>query len=276
MGRFDHILIVSDIDGTFLSRAGAVVARNLEALAYFRAEGGRFTFASGRGYYDLDTLIPNIRQLVNAPAILANGAYLYDFSENRPSAESFLEPGTAMDVVRMIARDYPDCGIRASTSAGFLTDSLVGRVGQDLANSAAYTTVKPISDWHADNWYKFVVRGDTERLDALRGAIEAGWPGGFNVCKSDPEILELLRVGCTKASALKTLRDVCVSDGAVPTVYAIGDYENDLELLRAADRAFCPTNAIVSVRAIASSCAVSCDDGAIAALVEIIDSETMR
>lgn len=273
MGRFDGILIVSDVDGTFLDRRGGLVARNLAAVSRFCAGGGMFTFATGRIHYNISSVVPDTGKIANVPGIMANGAYLYDFIAGRALAECFMEPSPTLEVMRMIARDYPDCGIRVSTASGFLTDSLDGIIGRDLVRYAMReVTVAPMNEWRAEDWYKVVLRGESARLDDLRGRIAAEWPGRFTLCKSSPEILELLRVGCTKASALDHLRAVCTREGRAPLVCAVGDYENDLELLGAADLAFCPTNAIASVRAVARLCPVSCDDGVIAELIDQIEA----
>ncbi|MBQ1272136.1 MAG: HAD hydrolase family protein, partial [Clostridia bacterium] len=47
MGRFDGILICSDVDGT-LAEGKNIPEKNLEALRYFQSEGGLFTLATGR------------------------------------------------------------------------------------------------------------------------------------------------------------------------------------------------------------------------------------
>ena len=48
MAKYDQIVIVSDIDGTFLGTGGQLVARNLAAIEAFKREGGRFTLATRR------------------------------------------------------------------------------------------------------------------------------------------------------------------------------------------------------------------------------------
>ena len=48
MKKFENYIIVSDIDGTFLGKEGRMVPRNLEAIEYFKSEGGIFTFITGR------------------------------------------------------------------------------------------------------------------------------------------------------------------------------------------------------------------------------------
>ena len=51
------------------------------------------------------------------------------------------------------------------------------------------------------------------------------------------------------------------------TLFAVGDYWNDMELLAAADVACCPENAIPEVKAVCAYVLPSHNDGAVAALV---------
>ncbi len=69
MKKFENMLIVTDLDGTFLSSKDTLVERNLRAIEYFKQNGGHFTVASGRVFEHIIGAIPNIRELVNAPVI---------------------------------------------------------------------------------------------------------------------------------------------------------------------------------------------------------------
>ena len=48
MGKFDGVLICTDLDGTLLRNDKSISADNKAAIDYFKAEGGRFTFVTGR------------------------------------------------------------------------------------------------------------------------------------------------------------------------------------------------------------------------------------
>lgn len=76
MGRFDGVLICTDLDGTLLKNDKTISCENIEAIEYFKREGGYFTFVTGRMpffvSYVLDTIKPN------APFGCVNGAGLYD------------------------------------------------------------------------------------------------------------------------------------------------------------------------------------------------------
>ena len=48
MGKFDGILICTDLDGTLINSSEKVSKENLDAIEYFKANGGLFTFVTGR------------------------------------------------------------------------------------------------------------------------------------------------------------------------------------------------------------------------------------
>ena len=54
-------------------------------------------------------------------------------------------------------------------------------------------------------------------------------------------------------------------------MYAAGDYENDLAMLRMANVPCCPSNAIDKVKEICKLQVCKCDDGAIADIIENIE-----
>jgi hydroxymethylpyrimidine pyrophosphatase-like HAD family hydrolase len=56
-------------------------------------------------------------------------------------------------------------------------------------------------------------------------------------------------------------------------IYVCGDYENDLEMLRDADVAVCPENAIDSVKDVCDLCLCDHKQGVIADLIEHIERE---
>ena len=91
MKDFSNILILTDLDGTFFGKHAKIIQRNIDAIEYFKAKGGRFSIATGRVDMSLTLTIPTVRELVNAPVIACNGAYMYDFQNNTPLCEHFLD-----------------------------------------------------------------------------------------------------------------------------------------------------------------------------------------
>ncbi|MBQ3226919.1 MAG: HAD hydrolase family protein, partial [Clostridia bacterium] len=48
MGKFDGVLICTDLDGTLLKKDKTISEENLKAIEYFKREGGFFTIVTGR------------------------------------------------------------------------------------------------------------------------------------------------------------------------------------------------------------------------------------
>ena len=47
---FSKVILMTDLDGTLLTDDKRILPQDLEAIERFRAGGGLFTMATGRGY----------------------------------------------------------------------------------------------------------------------------------------------------------------------------------------------------------------------------------
>lgn len=274
MGKFDGVSILTDLDGTFLSSKSGIVARNIEAITYFKSEGGRFSLATGRMHYNLDHLIPSVTTLTNAPSILCNGTYLYDFSTDRVIAERFMKPDVSLAAMRLMEAAYPKLHARVSRREGYLINT-----GNEISvrelNGYGITAceIVPIEEWNGEGWYKIVVSGAAEEINRMERVLMQSFPDVFEYNRSRATTLELQMKGTNKASLLGAYRDFLTARGEERTVYMCGDYENDRAILVAADVAVCPANALPEIKLICRYCLGSNDVGIIADLVEKLDCE---
>ncbi len=268
---FENILIVSDMDGTFLGAGGKVVQRNLDAIEKFKANGGKFTFATGRTHHNISKAVGRACDVANAPAITVNGACIYDFEKARSIKDFKINSCDAMDVAYYIRENFSDIGMRCSTDYGFLTDRACGLVIKDfesfLCAGCGESKTLPISEWENETIYKIVFRGEADELLDLRHRIEPLFSDKFKFVTSSPRFLELNAIGCSKAVGIEFLRDYYGGD---IKIFAVGDYENDIEMLSAADISVCPANSLDSVKAISDFCLCDCKEGVIADLYENI------
>ena len=81
MGKFDGVLLASDFDDTLYGLDLRIPERNLEAIRYFTREGGYFVMSTGRAHRTFAPFAPLVP--MNAPAVLSNGAAIYDFQADR-------------------------------------------------------------------------------------------------------------------------------------------------------------------------------------------------
>ena len=168
MGKFDNILIVSDIDGTYLSEKRETVPRNVEAILRFKGEGGTFTFATGRMVTTFLVAIPNVRELTDFPIALNNGTCLYDFHADAPICSEFMEEDVVRRFVTYTAEKFPEIGFRASIPGGYTYAYDHPYIERDLRVYKLPTERKrPLSEWDYSQIYKIAFREKPEELAAI-------------------------------------------------------------------------------------------------------------
>ena len=274
MTDFSRFLIVTDLDGTFLGRGARLVARNLDAIDAFKAGGGHITVGTGRVPTNIRKAIPACGELFNAPAVTANGAFIYDLTADALLHSTPMDPEAVLAAARLVESLNPRVGMRVSTGKHFLVnrDRLNDAILRDIGDPDAYAgDVLPLSEWMTvdTKWYKMVFRGEYEELQSIRPVVEETFGDAFEYSVSSPRFFELQKKGCTKATGLRFVAEHLERELGHPVItVAVGDQENDLPMLRAADIAACPENAVDSVKAVCGYHLCQHDEGCIGELVE--------
>ncbi len=271
MARYDGILIASDLDGTFLGHKGRVVQENVDAVRTFCAGGGLFTFATGRHHSHLLQALPSARELANIPVIFANGAYLYDYATERVLCETFMDIDLTRELLIYARAEHRRVGFRVTTPQGFATDGRTDIMRRFIEESRGqdYTVeVAPVEAWTQRLWHKIVFRGTKEDLDALAMDVQQQFDGMLEFTRSSDTFFEVQRLGCSKGTMLEVLRRVYEQkSGCSIKTYGVGNHENDLSLLGAADVGACPDDAEDIVRKRADIRLCPHDEGALADLI---------
>lgn len=274
MTDFSRFLIVTDLDGTFLGRGARLVPRNLDAIDAFKAGGGHITVGTGRVPTNIRKAIPACGELFNAPAVTANGAFIYDLTADTLLHSTPMDPETVLAAARLVESLNPRVGMRVSTGKHFLVnrDRLNDAILRDIGDPDTYAgDVLPLSEWMTvdTKWYKMVFRGEYEELRSIRPVVEETFGDAFEYSVSSPRFFELQKKGCTKATGLRFVAEHLERKLGHPVItVAVGDQENDLPMLRAADIAACPENAVDSVKAVCGYHLCQHDEGCIGELVE--------
>ncbi len=272
MGKFDGILICTDLDGTLLRNDKSISAENRDAIEYFKREGGYFTFITGRMPYTSRTLYDAINP--NAPVGCINGGGIYDF-ERGEYIWTMLLPDDAKELVAAVYEAVPSAGIQmnAMETIYFCRDN------EAMANFrkrtgaphivADYTTLDvPVSK---------VVFGDDDEENILKIAeILNNHPKAvkFDFIRSERTLYEILPKGASKGNLLPRLAAILGVDMA--KTIAIGDYNNDVSMIRAAGVGVAVANAVAEAKAAADYITVSNEEHAIAKIIEMIDSGELK
>lgn len=249
MGRFDGFLFCSDYDGT-LYYNDTVLQRDIDAVEYFKSEGGLFTIVSGRSA-DFFADTPVIK-LINTYIIGLNGALIYDPVNSMPLYEGGLPEGSFGLARRLFFENAKIREIRVHDRK-----SWVRLTRENIDTASIPTDQTKIVFIAADEDSERVRDYVREKVDE-RYCVERGWLNG----------IELLAAENTKGSAVRRLAGMLGK--RAKTVICAGDYENDVTMMRAADIGFAVGNALDSVKEAADEVVVPANEGAIAFIVNKI------
>lgn len=272
MGIFKNVMIFSDIDGTFLGKKSVTVPRNMEAIRRFTAEGGLFTFATGRMEKNLPYHLPYVKELVSYPVLLNNGTCLYDFAKGCSLHDIFMEEAPLREFLAYAVKAFPDVGLRATAPGTYLyeVDNPIFRHDFGITIDNGFKKL-PISEWDLSRIYKIVFRDTAQRLVEVRREIEPLIRGIFEITLAGDTILEVQPKNTSKGAAIDMVRRTLQEQGTPRRIFCIGDHENDLDMLRMADVAACPSNALDSVKALCTLHLCDHHEGAVADLIEAIE-----
>ena len=259
------ICIITDLDGTFLPQSKVPLPRDLAAVRKFEAAGGMFTIATGRTVQASKRYPEQLG--LKSPMIVFNGAAIYDAGQDRIIYTHPL-PAAAREMTAKILCDHPASGGEVLCAE----DTWVVR---NTRREQEHVQVCGVTPRYADvmdvtgTWLKVLFAMDPEQMPAFMDYIASQTFEGVDFIRSDAKFYEMLPAGVSKGSALNAYRNLPGMEGF--TFVAVGDYHNDLAMLRAADFAVCPQNACDEVKACADLVlSRTCEEGAMAELIDRI------
>lgn len=252
------------MDGTLLNSKSELSGANRAALERFTAGGGLFTVATGRS---VKSVILHLDALpINVPAIIYNGACIYDFKAGRllwqsPLPEGMIEP------VNQVIEKFPGIGVQVyhGGNAYFVT-------GNEYTHAhAVREKFEPIiskPEAIPQPWFKIILAWDPAKLGDVDRFLK-GFDIPFRQVYSEPQFLELLDKDTSKGSALKVLKRMLEPDKL--SIVAMGDNMNDIELLREADIGIAVDNATEPLKSVADFCCTCQDLDAVSEVVGWIE-----
>lgn len=262
MGRFTGMLLVSDMDATLLNSDGIITDNNRNAIEYFISEGGRFTVASGR-------MVPAVRayfsqMTINAPAILHNGAKLYDYETESVFFEKFIEEHRK-EYIRRVHDEAPQFGIEIYSNELVYVYNPCFETERFKTKPYDVFYTMPDEVWHKP-WIKALIIGHREELDKYE-PIYRTIDDGYCV-RSGDKYLDIVATGVSKGIGVQRLAKLLKLD--MKNVIAIGDNMNDIDMLKCAGIGCAVGNAEPDVKAAANIVVPDCDSDPIAYIINNI------
>ncbi len=262
MGKFDGILLCTDLDGTLLDDKNCVSKENIKAIEYFKSNGGKFTFTTGRVPHGARLIAEYIQP--NLPIVVFNGAGIYDFQKNELLWGTYLDDG-AKEVVAYVEKNIPGLGLVVCTDSKVYFPLMNDWVDAyfKLENLPLDTT--PYENI-AEPWKKALFVTCEEDVAVVRKLIaDSPYRDLYSFTRSSPNYYEILPLGSSKGAGLKRLAEICKINS--DKVIAIGDNENDISMIKVAKVGIAVANATAQTKSAADIVAVSNNESAIAKVI---------
>lgn len=263
--KSDIKLIVTDVDGTLLTSQHKLTDRTANALKAAMAQGVKVVLATGKTRPALESVIKQLD--LKTPGIYVQGLVI----AHADGSEQHL--GTLdIPLLRRVLTLAEERGFQAMAYNGkrIIVRSLTpeGKALTEQYGEPLPESVGPLFNVLSDiPFNKVIFCGRAPKdITALRWQLNHLIEGQARLTQALPEAIELLPFGASKATALKL---VMKELGVTPDeVLAIGDGENDIEMLQLAGMGVAMGNAHAKLKAVADATVASNDQDGLAEALE--------
>lgn len=267
MGKFDGILICTDLDGTLLKNDKTISKENIDAIDYFKKEGGLFTIVTGRMPFFVFDICDQVKP--NAPFGCINGAGLYDYSKKDYVWKAIL-PDNVDKLVECIEEKFPEVGFQVNT----FTNVLFCKDNVSMENFRKATNAPNITCKYSeiDEPVAKIIFGSEseEELNSIKETLHSHpLAKEFDFIRSEKTLFEILPKGSGKGAIFVKLCEYLGIDKN--KTIAIGDYDNDVSMLKSAKAGIAVSNACEKAINAADFVTVSNEENAIAKVINDIE-----
>lgn len=262
------VLFLSDMDGTLLSADKTISKRNEEAMLRFKAAGGKFAVATGRV---IQATRHYFTKIGLDSVILCNGGMVYDCRRGEIIWAKFLPEDKARRMISALLEKFPEAAAEISTPERIYAVNMndCERHHMKIAGFTA-DPVDSLDEVPDGSWCKVLFAMENRFIEPF-AAYAQTLPdcGDVEYVTSSTIFHEMLPKNCSKGDALRELVKAGGFEGY--TTVAMGDFNNDITMLEAADFSAAPSNAIDDVKAVCDMvCKSDCTQGAVAEVIDHI------
>lgn len=265
MGIFDGVLLASDYDATLRGKTLKVLPRDIQALEYFQAQGGKFVLTTGRCW---SAFVQQARELpLKSPTLLSNGASFCRMETGELLFHHDLPHRCREDMAELAAL-FP--GVAFETYHG---EEVYCQQPNDYTAwhmrlvKASYTEL-PLREMPLP-WVKVLLEGDRGALEEMKQVVLARWGDFYECIFSNEHLLELTAKNVHKGTGVAA---AAAWFGISPDhVYCVGDNDNDLPMLTTAKIGFAPAGSVVAEKQLPGIRVVrDCESGCVEHVIEIL------
>ncbi|MBQ9976034.1 MAG: HAD family phosphatase [Clostridia bacterium] len=271
MGKFDGILIATDLDGTLLRRDKSISSENRRAIEYFMSEGGIFTFMTGRMPFAVSAILEKIS--VNAPIGCGNGLAIYDTENNEILWKTCVD-SSVLETARFVERGFDDIGIEITMHDKILCVRTNDSVLKHLSDERLEHIECAIDEFDGEI-AKLLFAAPPKALDRMIEELEkTDFGEKYLLLRSDITYYEILPLGVGKGPLLVRLAEML--NIPMSRTIAFGDNDNDASMLSVAGLGIAVSNASKTAIDASDLVTVSNEEHALAKIISDIEMGLIR
>lgn len=257
---FSRVFLLSDMDGTLINSHAEISDVNKAVLREFTAAGGTFAVATGRTLGSCKSYIDELP--INAPSIFYNGTLLENVRTGTVLKTLSLSDAAVCDFIELCLAQCPGICVQLHTKDVFYIVTDAKWDDPVLAREKPYFIRTTLSEMRRMGLPILKVQFYTEdksKIDRLcRFAKSMQMDKKAKYFSSWPCYFELIPKNASKGIMLEHLRRMPMYKDKI--FIAMGDFDNDIEMLLSADWGIAAQNGTDSLKRAADIVSVSCDD----------------
>lgn len=270
--KFEGMLFCTDLDGTLYNDDKLVSKENLDAIEYFKSEGGLFTFITGRPPLTAKEIYRIIKP--NAPYGCFNGAGIFDGKKDKLIWNLFLD-NSVNELVQEVGNKLPEISFQYNTDKAVYFDKDNSAMEYFRSVTGLKNNVCRFEDVNEPIVKIVCAHKSEQQLSSLKELLNSHPKADrFDFIRSEKYFYEILPKGVSKGAALIKMAELLGID--IKNTIAVGDYNNDVSMIKAAGVGFAVENAVDEAKEASDYITVSNNSHAIHAIIEGLDKGVFR
>jgi Cof subfamily protein (haloacid dehalogenase superfamily) len=263
--RVNDITLVSDLDGTIIPHSGIISQKNIDAIRKFEELGGSFAIATGRSPIMAKGILETLG--VEGLIIANNGAVIYDVKNQKTVWCKYLDQ-SYKQVVAYARQKYPNVAVELITDDNQYYIVSSNEITNHYANTPGFFHLDVGEQDYPNNCCKVLFVPTDEEFDIfIQDMLQQNFPD-MEFVKSGGNCFEMMAGGVTKGYPFERL--VSLYGKKLEHSAAIGDFYNDIEMIKKAAIGAAVGNAVDEVKALASVIVKTCDDDGLADFIDYL------
>ena len=259
--------IFCDFDGTLYREDHTISQVNKRAIKEYTQAGGKFVISTGRLF---SAIYPKLEELeLDGDVIVYQGGGIFDIKSKKQIFGKFFDKDdtiAVLEYIESLGEDYtPMVYLNDTPYCQEFNESVGIFIG--ICAVGYEVTHKPLSQFVRESEFlpiKVVVLADDEHCKKLVSEGREKFPQ-LAIMRSHQLVVEAITKGINKGEAIKWLCNKYGID--VSEAIAMGDSENDIEMIKAAGLGIAVGNAMDNVKLAADFVADTNDNDAVAQVI---------